>query len=231
MIDIHTHILYGVDDGAKNIETSIQMLQALSIEGIKKVVCTPHVAPSRNFNHSKKHIEDRFDMLKNSCKEQGIDMDLFLGAEVDENDQLHDIISQGFTLNQSKYVLIDFGMRQSDICEIIYELNVLGYQTIVAHPERYKHLSLMQLTDIKKEGALFQVTANNLIRPKCRKTKKRAKWLLKTDMIDVIASDTHVVDHTQSMRKAYHLIARKKGEVTAKKLFIDNPNMILGLKE
>ncbi|AUD62868.1 hypothetical protein BK010_04435 [Tenericutes bacterium MO-XQ] len=107
MIDIHTHILFDVDDGAHSIEDSINMLTSASCIGIKHVVLTPHVSKYRPSKCSKDMMIKRYDQLKAVINERGMDIELYLGAEIDEHDDLIETVKSGANIHQSKYVLID----------------------------------------------------------------------------------------------------------------------------
>jgi tyrosine-protein phosphatase YwqE len=125
-------------------------------------------------------------------------------------------------MNHSSFVLIDFGMRKVDIEEILYELKIKGYKVIIAHPERYFYTSYEDLVRLKKQGAYFQVSAPHLIKEGSKEAQKKALRLLKEDLIDFIGSDSHGLSTVDAMEKAYKMVAKKKDEATAKKLFYDN---------
>ncbi len=227
MIDIHTHILFDVDDGAHSIEDSINMLTAASSIGIKHVVLTPHVSKYRPSKCSNDVMIKRFDEIKKVINEQGIDITLYLGAEIDEHDDLIETVKSGCTIHQSKYALIDFTMRTTDISEVIYEMNLYGYQVIIAHPERLDYLDYDSLIELKQEGALFQVSANHLVYKHPKKAHKIAMKLLKDELIDLVSSDAHDINTILSMKKAYEVVLKKKGKAYTNKIFVDFPKEIL----
>lgn len=227
MIDIHTHILFGVDDGAKTIQQSIDMIKAASKQGVKAVFLTPHIAPLRGYTTTKQVLTDRFNQLSKEVSKLNIPIKLFLGAEVDEQDRLSEVIGQSHTINNTNYVLIDFGMRESDISEVCYTLNVKGYKVIVAHPERYSNITFDMLVHLKKEGALFQVSAQHLIKRGSRRARKIAIKMLKYDLIDFVASDAHRFEHFKTMKEAYDCVRKRKGKMKANELFIKNPHKLV----
>lgn len=229
MFDTHTHIIPGVDDGVQNMDEALAILKGYEKDGIKGVCLTPHFAMLRGFYEDKAFYETKFDALKHAVKEEGLEIELYLGSEIDEYDNLEALIERAHTLNGTQYVLIDFGMRHANIDEIVYTLSMKGYKTVIAHPERYRYMSLKDWKHIKKQGALMQVSANHLNKGGGKKSQKMALALLKEDMIDLIASDLHAIKHIHSMKKAYKFVAKKKGELMAEKLFVQNPKRILGL--
>ncbi len=226
MIDLHTHILFGVDDGAKSLDESLFMLETAQKIGIKSIVLTPHVSKYRPFYCSNKEVHEKFELLKQHAKH--LDIDLYLGAEIDEEDSLIKTITQNCTtINNSKYVLIDFSIRHADISEVIYELKHYDYKVIIAHPERIHYVDYEELVRFKKEGALLQVTSKHLLGIGDKKACKVAKRLLKDNLIDLVSSDAHDVKTVLTMKKAFDYLSKKKGLPYANKLFVDNPLSII----
>lgn len=227
MIDLHTHILYGVDDGAQTIEEAFLMLDTAASIGIHTICLTPHVSRYRHYAKSSKLWSERFLALNEYIKERKLDLSLILGSEVDEDDHILENAKKGFTIGNTPYILIDFMMRRTDISEIIYSLNIFGYKVIVAHPERVEQLEFDDLIQLKKEGAIFQVSSSHLIGLGHIRAQKIAKKLLKRDLIDLVSSDAHDVNDLLTMKPAYQYVEKKKGSETAKRLFVDNPLSII----
>ena len=188
MIDIHNHILYGVDDGSKDLEMSLAMLKEEMDNGVSLIYLTPH----QNKNTLTGTIlRDRYQSFLSEVKEKGIDMDIRLGAEIYYYPGLkQDLISgKALTMDDSKYVLVEFSTRtETNISEIIYELSVAGYKPIVAHIERYPYLKKSDYFDIKDAGALIQINAGSFSHFSMRGI---IKYLLKNDLVDYVASDAH----------------------------------------
>jgi len=230
MIDIHTHLLPAIDDGSKSLEDSIALLKSCEADGITALVLTSHIAPLRGFIPSREQLLDCFKKLVQSANDAGLSIELFLGAEVDEQGQLSKVIEKGYTINNTKYVLIDFGMRRADISEVVYNLKLKGYKPIIAHPERYEYLGFEDLVKLKKEGCIFQISALHLVKKGHKTAQKKALKLLKHDLIDVVASDMHHKGHMHTMKNAYDFVEKKKGSAYAKKLFVENPKTIIGIK-
>ncbi len=229
MIDLHAHILFGVDDGAPTIEESIKMLESAAKSGIHSICLTPHVSPYRKGLSNKEEIIQTFKLLQEEIKTKNINISLFLGAEVDEHDAILSTLQAGNTLNDTKYVLIDFSRRDIDISEILYELRLYGYKVIIAHPERTRYFNIELLKHLKREGALLQVSSPNLTGKIYRTVCKRARLLLKENLIDVVASDAHSASDVSSMKNAFNYVKKKKGIKVAEKLFLENPAKIIGI--
>jgi protein-tyrosine phosphatase len=229
MFDTHTHIIPGVDDGVQNMDEALAILKGYEKDGVKGVCLTPHFALLRGFYEDKGFYEEHFEKLKAAVREEGIDMALYLGSEIDEYDDLDGLISKAHTMNNTNHVLVDFGMREARIDEVVYTLKMKGYNTVVAHAERYHYMTLSDWKRVKKEGALLQVNARHLLKGGGKRSQKMAAILLKEGMVDLIASDIHAIKHIHTMKKAYRTVAKKKDKATAERLFVENPKRILGL--
>lgn len=143
MIDIHSHILFGIDDGSKDIETSVNMAKEAQINGVTHICCTPHFLEPDYISNSKEN-EERLEILKQKFKEENIDIELRLGNEIfiTEN-SIEDLnIGRAIKMNETKYVLVEFPMVNELKCseKIVDNLILKGYKVIIAHPERYKYV-------------------------------------------------------------------------------------------
>ncbi len=210
MIDAHNHILPGVDDGVKRVKDSLTILKAYEAMGIKAVVLTPHYAPKRGYYKSQSELNTIFLKLKEAAKNASIDVALFLGSEIDYSPTIIDDIRLAPSMNDSNIYLIDFGVGDPDIEEVIYELSIRDCKVIVAHPERYRNITLTQWKKIRQLGGVLQVSAKHLVKGGNKTSQKWAKTFLKEDMIDLIASDLHSQKDVQSMEKAYKYVMKKK---------------------
>jgi len=194
MIDMHNHILFGVDDGCKTIEDSIAMIQKAVSVGVTEMILTPHYAPNRGYVASIELIQQNFQILKDKVKELNIPLNLYLGREIDEVENLEVLLksNDAQTLNNTNYVLLDFGMKKTDVDEYIYEVIIAGYKPIIAHPERYNYISDMNdFIKWRKTGALLQLNATSFFHTKSKTTKKQAQYLLKNGLVDLVGSDCH----------------------------------------
>ena len=227
MIDIHSHILYGVDDGAKTVDESLAMIKACFNHGINILFLTPHVAPKRGYMNTDSFIP-RFNELKKLVKKEGISIKLLLGAEIDYSNQLEAYLKPEFSMNQSGVYMVDFGISSVPLDEIIYELSVKKIPIILAHPERYFYSNFELLKKVKEVGGMFQVSAANLLKGSPKKVNKLAKKLLKEDMIDFIGSDAHhSSNNLEAMELAYRYVVKKKGKQVANDLFYENAKRVL----
>jgi len=220
MIDIHSHILFGVDDGCKTIEDSIMMIESAVKYGFTDLILTPHFSYLRKYTSDFSIIEEKLSLLKDKVKSLGIDVNLFLGREIDETKDIVDLIKNGTaqTMNDTKHVLIDFGVKSCDIDEYCYDLVINGYIPIIAHPERYKYVTdIKEYKKWKKTGALIQINSSSLISPTNSRIKKMAKLAMKNKLVDFVASDAH----TNPKSFEYSLKAYQKCLKNEKREYVD----------
>lgn len=213
MIDMHNHVLFGLDDGCKTIEESIQMIQKAVSVGVTDLICTPHYAPLRGYVASWELITNNFKKLEQRVQELQIPIHLYLGREIDEVKHIEELLQNKTvqTLNNTTYVLVDFGMNKTDIDEYCYELIINGYKPIIAHPERYNYITdYKDFHKWKKTGALLQINASSLFHPKNKQVKKQVEYLLKQGLVDLIGSDCHRNDKNyEDFQKACKVMDKK----------------------
>lgn len=231
MLDLHTHILFGVDDGAKTLDDAMRLIRKAHDMGVKTLVLTPHVSFYRTFKSTQDLMTKNFHTLKEEVVKQNLSIELLLGAEIDEHDHILSTLKQGYTIDGTSYVLVDFSMRKSDIDDVLYDLRHSGYKVIMAHPERISYVSYADLLQFKADGALFQVSSYHLLPLKFDRASRMAKRLLKHDLIDFVASDVHHVDMYDSFLRSYYYVEKKKGVAYAEKLYVSNPAKIIGRSE
>ena len=220
MTDMHTHILYGVDDGADSREISNYLLTQARQNGIERIVLTPH--QNEELKRSEE-LKERFRIFKEEFKDFNIEF--YLGSEIYYYDSMiKDLDNKELlTINDTKYILVEFSTRmETDIASIIYDLVVRGYKPIVAHIERYHYLELKDYDDIKKNGALIQVNSKSFLN---KAYKKQLKYLLKNKLIDFISSDCHNKTRDLDFTDSKKLISKKYKD-QYDKLFNEIPEFI-----
>ncbi|WP_017380766.1 tyrosine-protein phosphatase [Paenisporosarcina sp. TG-14] len=197
MVDIHSHILWELDDGSKNIFSSVDMAKQAVAEGITSVIATPHHRhPS--YTNEKKNVLIRVKDLQSELKRQNIPLNIYAGQEIRLFGEMLDAFNHSeelLTLNNSEYILVEF--PPSNIPkyteQLFYDLLVKGYTPIIAHPER--NAAIAENTDklyrLIKNGALSQVTAASVAGKFGRKTQKLSLNLLEHHLAHFVASDAH----------------------------------------
>lgn len=234
MIDIHSHILFDVDDGAKTIEDSIEIIKEAVKQGIDKIILTPHFEKK---HLDKQKIISNYELLKKEAQKQGLEAKLYLGNEIYlASDNLELIEEKAFfTLADSHYILVEFDDQNipDNIADICYEIKLLGFIPIIAHTERYINLyqDKSLLEDIIEEGALFQVNASSIIKEESggsHTTSKFAHFLLKNKLASFVASDAHDIDYRGvHMLEAYNKTKQLCGQKYTDEIFTHNQQKII----
>ena len=230
LIDIHCHILPKVDDGPDSVEESLKILKDMRRQGIKHVIVTPHYRPEM-FEPSMKRVIYSYRHLRDIAYDMGVSMSL--GCEYYRNEQIIDHMDNRKrpSMAGSRYVLIEFSMNDlfPTVRNYVYELVTHGYQPIVAHVERYFCCQKMEkIQELKDMGALIQVNAGSVLGEEGWKLKKFCLELMKKDLIDFIASDTHnTSDRKLNLKKCASYVTKKMGKQYAERIFFNNPLNIL----
>jgi protein-tyrosine phosphatase len=226
MIDIHSHILPGIDDGSPNLETSLEMAEIAVEDGVSAVIATPHL--KKDF--SEDYISSCVDSFQKSLDYNEIKLKVFTGAEIPFN-MLRDEINP-VTLAGSNFILAEFMPDHipEDSGEVFKKLLHLGYKIIIAHPER-NIVFLKKNRYLKKllfQGVFIQVTAMSLKGSFGYDILKFSEYLLKNNLIDFIATDSH--DSFFRIPKLSFLFESKKNKKLKEKIEIilkHNPKKII----
>lgn len=186
MIDIHSHILPGVDDGAQDSEVARRMAERYREAGVAEVVCTPHMDAE---HRDPAPLREAFAAFQETMR--SVPIRFYLGSEIYYYPCMADDLAAGKLLpfGESRTVLVEFSTRQeTEIADIVYDLGVAGYRPIVAHIERYWYLKKDDYFLIRESGGMIQLNAGAFAHEHAVKT---AKFLLKEKLVDAIASDAH----------------------------------------
>ncbi len=233
IIDIHNHLLPGVDDGPKKSSESIQVLKLYASIGIKKVILTSHYIENSDFNKSVRVREKIFDKLK----KESLDVELYLGNEVFITDNIINLKNDKeiTTLNDSKYMLIEFPMYgfNQNIFSIIGLLRHQGIIPIIAHPERYNFLKedISLIEEFLDYGCLFECNVGSLVGMYGTRAKRVFKYMLKNNYITFIASDIHSERQFPLIKKAYFKLEKMVSQEVFKDLTFSNPLKVLNDEE
>ncbi|MDO4454874.1 MAG: hypothetical protein Q4B90_10345 [Eubacteriales bacterium] len=231
LIDIHCHILPGIDDGSKNMEETMEMIKIAEKSGVSAIISTVHY--KSGMGQENEEIKTIFEKVKKEAEQHFPNLQLYLGNEIYYTEETAEDLAEGkaLTLAQSRYVLIEFvpSVMYSEILNAVRKLKMAGYFPILAHIERYECLldkkGAEHLEGLKKAGAYFQVNGRTFER---KHTRKWCGRCLKNYGIDFIASDGHNMGYrTPKMSFAAGWVTRKFGCQTAEDIFVKNPKKIL----
>ena len=230
-IDIHTHILPGVDDGSKSINESLEIIDYLKNLGITDIVLTSHYMKGTNYEYNTK---SRINILNNLEKElNDNNIRLYLGNEVYLCDEVVDLYKQGeiCTINNSKYMLVELPLSSyyKNYPNILCELNDIGIVPIIAHPERYRFIQNNQkrINELLEFRCLLQINVDSLVGKYGKKAQKLAKFLLKKNLVSFVATDTHYVSNPKVLEKAYKKLKKIVGEEKYNELVYLNPRRVI----
>jgi protein-tyrosine phosphatase len=232
MIDLHCHILPGIDDGARDLEEAIAMCRLAAAEGCEAMVATPHQRRGAWWNCDRDRLAALREELQTAV---GAEPRLLAGGEIHvDPDLLAEVerLPDGgiLPLAGSRYLLIEFGShhRAGEAIHLVHELAVAGWRPIVAHPEFIPWLDLPLVERLVSLGAATQVTAMSVTGDFGRPPQQDTYALLAAGLAHFVASDAHGVHRRPpGLRRAYQTIAGRWGEETARRLVVNNPRAVV----
>lgn len=203
-VDMHSHVLPGIDDGAQDVNQSIELITRMMALGIKKIIATPHVMADY-YRNTPETIGAALTILKAELKRQQIDIEIEAAAEhyFDETFEArvneHRLLTMG-----DNYALfeISFISLPMNVIGVIQRMKELGYKPILAHPERYSYLDIEQLKNLRDWGCDLQLNTISLTGYYGKDAKKMAEAMVDNEMVDFISSDMHHLRHASAFRKA-----------------------------
>ena len=228
IIDIHSHILYGVDDGCSDIDKSINILKRLEDIGFCSIVLTSHFIEDTSYNIG---VKERKKILNNLKKNTNIN--LYLGNEVLVTDNILELFKDKklTTLNNSRYMLIEFSFNEitNKNFNILRELIDNDITPVIAHPERYLFLQEDKslIDDLIDMGCIFQCNVSSIVGRYGRRAKKLVKYLLKNDLVTFVGSDIHSLSDIDEIEKGYKKLYKLVKEDKYKEITYINPKKVI----
>lgn len=234
MIDLHCHILPGIDDGAGDLEEAIAICRLAAADGCKAMIATPHQRRGLWWNCDAARLDRLHRELQQGV---GPGLRLLLGGEIHVDsprvlDELERLTESGLQpLAGSRYLLLEFNpaFPPAEAGELVHELVVAGWFPVLAHPEFIPWMAdpdaLARLLEL---GALAQVTAMSLTGDFGRRPQSVTRRLLKAGQVHFVASDAHgTTRRPPGLRRAYSALAKEWGSGLARRLLIDNPQAVI----
>jgi protein-tyrosine phosphatase len=209
-IDIHSHILPGIDDGAPDIETALQLIKGIQQLGIKKTVATPHIIADL-YRNTPAIINTALHKLNEACAKASVDIEITAAAEYMLDDFFIKLLrgSQPLLTIYKNIILTEqsYATPTLNVNEIAFELISAGYRPIMAHPERYAfyHNNYDEYTHLKDMGFLLQVNLLSLTGYYGKPVARAAKYLFDNDLADLVGTDLHHQRHLQSLQHPENL--------------------------
>jgi tyrosine-protein phosphatase YwqE len=209
-VDIHSHFLPGIDDGAKNLDDSFYLIEQFIQFGIKNIITTPHILGSV-WPNTPEIIQNKRDQVQAEIEKRKLDFTLRAAAEYMLDEKFGTFLEKRELMTlKDNYLLIEMSYLSppSKLFEYIYEIQQAGYEPILAHPERYGflHGNLKGYEKLKDHGCYFQLNLLSLTKQYGKFVTKTAKQLLEANFIDFVGSDTHHKGHIN----LYKQLATKK---------------------
>lgn len=199
-VDIHSHLLPGIDDGARDLKNSIDLIKKMYSLGIKNFITTPHVLGDV-YPNSSKTIKEKLEEVKRELKIQGLnDIHISAAAEYMMDEQFSKLLEVNDILTlKGDYILVEMSYFSApmNLYDILFEIQLKGYKPILAHPERYNffHNDFDSYYKLKKAGCLFQLNFLSLTEQYGKNVQANSKKLLKLGMYDLVGTDTHHKKH------------------------------------
>ena len=223
-VDIHSHLLPGIDDGAKDLNNSIALIQKMASYGIKNFITTPHVLGDV-YPNSSETIKNKLEEVKKELENRNItDINIHAAAEYMMDEQFSTLLEKDDILTlKDNYILVEMSYFSPPInlFDILFQIQLKGYKPILAHPERYNsyHNNFEIYYKLKKAGCLFQLNLLSLTAQYGKFVTKTAERLIKENLYDFVGTDTHHHNHLlllqkvstkQNLKNIKHLLENNK---------------------
>ena len=236
-VDIHCHILPGVDDGSQTPEETKAMLQKAWDEGIQIMVATPHYHKQRGKNDIEL-IKKQLLLTRKLAKEVNPKMQICLGMEIYYGEDVPELLKEGrvVSIRKSRYILVEFspGDEFQYILNAVRKLQMSGNTVIIAHIERYNCLrkDISNVEYLREMGAYLQVNTGSITGSYGRSVKKFLREVLKAHLVQLVGTDAHGSERrTPKMQEAYKEVVKRCGEEYADQIFGQNAKKVLRNEE
>lgn len=203
--DIHSHLLYGIDDGVKSLQEAENIILAFKEWGYHKLITTPHIMTDR-YRNDPDTILSKLRELRGYLAERNIDFKIEAAAEYYFDEYLFQQANEGvsFLTFGSKYFLFETNYLSEpfQMKDFIFRISTQGYRPVLAHPERYQYMTLQKAEDLRDRGVLFQINTMSLTGYYSKEIQSMAIELIKRGWVDFLGSDCHNPGHLPVLKKA-----------------------------
>jgi protein-tyrosine phosphatase len=209
-IDLHSHLIPGIDDGAKTMEDSLGLIRGLRELGFKKIITSPHIM-SGGYNNTPEIILSGRDKVREALKANNIDVEFDAWAEYYLDETIMPKIEKKELLTMGdKYVLVELSylIKSHNATSYFYSMITNGYKVVLAHPERYPYYhgqAFDEYYSIKDQGVFFQLNIASLTGTYGQSARQTAERMIDENMIDFVATDLHNERHLNYIRESVKL--------------------------
>jgi len=203
--DMHSHLLPGIDDGAEDMEDSLKLIRGMRELGYKKLITTPHVMWDM-YKNTPQIIREKLSEVSEAVRNAGIDVEIDAAAEYFLDEHVEELLrnKERLLTIRDNMVLTEFSIAfpSMNIKELLFEMEMQGYQPIIAHPERYVYLERNKsfYTELKDIGCLFQLNILSLSGHYGRSVTELAHYLLKNNFYNLLGTDLHHAGHLEGLQ-------------------------------
>jgi len=235
MIDLHNHLVYGIDDGAVDIDESLDIARQFAAEGVTTVVATPHFDGDKPRRLAIEMLRKRVDELRGAIAANNIGIELYCGNEIYLTPDVPTLLEQGAIacLGPTRAILTEVSPMSEKmplfLADTVFRLQLAGYQVVLAHPERYGFVQRdpSSLDTLVERGVALQLTAPALLGEYGSAIRRTAEKLLSRGQYQMAASDRHHPGADRSLMATHTRIAELAGDDQADLLLKENPARLL----
>ena len=202
--DMHSHLIPGIDDGVPDIKTALQLIKGMVDLGYKKLITTPHIMWDM-YKNTKENILKGYETLQRAVEEEKIEVEIIAAAEYFLDDYVKELLKKNeplLTISQNM-VLVEFSLAYEpmDLREILFEMQLQGYQPVIAHPERYIYPEKGRIffEELKDSDYLFQLNILSLVGLYGKEPQKNAHWLVEKQFYDFAGTDIHNIRQLEAL--------------------------------
>lgn len=202
--DMHSHLLPGIDDGSPDIKTSLELIRGMMELGYSKLITTPHVMWDM-YKNTTEIILEKLELLRAAVKAEGLHVEINAAAEYFLDDYVEKLVKSNEPLLtvSGRMVLVEFSMAHPSMSlkDILFDMQMQGYQPIIAHPERYIYLERKKefYEELKDIGCLFQCNLLSLTGHYGKTQQELAQYLIKKGYYDLLGTDLHNARHLDAL--------------------------------
>ncbi len=203
-VDMHSHVLPGIDDGAQTVEESVVLVQAMINLGIKKIIATPHIMVDY-YRNTPETIGDALKLLKTQLQKQYIEIEIEAAGEHLLDEGFEVLLEEGRVMPMGdNYLLFEMSFIDvhPNLIPLVQKMKDMGYKPILAHPERYPYFTVENCENIKSLGCDLQMNTISLTGYYGSKTKIMAEAMVDQNLVDFISSDMHHLKHAAALERS-----------------------------